>query len=742
MFYHWQHHPKSHKMEPINLGYSLKNIPVANYRTYMKVLIEKVESFIKRIRWKLLFHDKPELAGKGKITYGFKSPNNPEFQKDLAPFENDLHDLVLSVQFEPQRNSFQKQLKKDVRRIQDSPHLLVPADKTTNLYEVSKERYEKLLHESVTKTYRKADDNAKHDIDSEAKLIARKLELDDRIEVFAEREAFITLKDHKENFSSRPQTRLLNPAKSEIGIISKKKLAAINSALRDATEFNQWQSSKDVIEWFNKLPNKSSRKFLKFDIVEFYPSISEELLLKAIEWARSIVPIDSSTVEIIMHSRKSLLFSNGSTWTKKNGETFDVTMGSFDGAEVCELVGLYMLSQLCQVFPKEDMGVYRDDGLGAMEVSGPEGDRARKNVEQIFTENGLKAKVEALTPCTDHLDMNLDLSTGKFWPFRKPNSETLYVNTKSNHPPNVIKQIPESINRRISSLSCDSDTFDNAKPHYEQALRNSGHKPQFEFLEPTPATPLPNQADTPAAKKKRRRNVIWFNPPYNSNVTTDVCRRFIALINKNFPKGPPGSRKAQLRKLFNRNNLKCSYSCMPNMARIIKSHNTRILNPAPSPQSVRSCNCRNPGVNFENCPLKGNCLVEAVIYKATVTAPNKPTMHYIGSTEPPFKQRYSNHNTTFRHVRYRKSTELSNYMWRLKDEGVEGKISWEILQKCIPYKCGTRRCDVCLSEKFQIAQAMRADRTRILNKKSELVSSCRHQRKYRLGTCKELTGIT
>ena len=164
-------------------------------------------------------------------------------------------------------------------------------------------------------------------------------------------------------------------------------------------------------------------------------------------------------------------------------------MGSFDGAEICELVGLYMLSQLCRIFPKEDMGVYRDDGLSAIKASGPEGDRARKEVEQIFIKNGLKAKVEALTPCTDHLDMNLDLTTGKFWPFRKPNSETLYVNTKSNHPPNVIKQIPASINRRISSLSCDTDTFNNAKPHYEQALKVSGHSAQLKFIDPNSPSP-------------------------------------------------------------------------------------------------------------------------------------------------------------------------------------------------------------------------------------------------------------
>ena len=181
---------------------------------------------------------------------------------------------------------------------------------------------------------------------------------------------------------------------------------------------------------------------------------------------------------------------------------------------------------------------------------------------------------------------------------------------------------------------------------------------------------------------------------------------------------------------------------MPNMARIIKSHNAKILNPPPPPQSVRSCNCRKPGDNFENCPLKGNCLVEAVIYKATVTAPSKPVVSYIGSTEPPFKKRYDRHNTSFRHQTYKKDTELSKYMWKLKEEGLEGKISWEVIQKTIPYKCGTRRCDICLSEKFQIAHAMRTDRASTLNKKSELVSACPHQRKFRFGTCKDLAGVT
>ena len=64
-------------------------------------------------------------------------------------------------------------------------------------------------------------------------------------------------------------------------------------------------------------------------------------------------------------------------------------MGSYDGAEVCELVGLYMLDQLKQRFPKDDLGLYRDDGLGVTSRSGREADKARKEITQIFKKHGL-----------------------------------------------------------------------------------------------------------------------------------------------------------------------------------------------------------------------------------------------------------------------------------------------------------------------------------------------------------------
>ena len=75
--------------------------------------------------------------------------------------------------------------------------------------------------------------------------------------------------------------------------------------------------------------------------------------------------ISNKDLEVIMHARKSLLFDKDETWMKKdNDSTFDVTMGSYGGAEVCELVGIYILSTLNEKYSDYQIGLYRDDGLG------------------------------------------------------------------------------------------------------------------------------------------------------------------------------------------------------------------------------------------------------------------------------------------------------------------------------------------------------------------------------------------
>ena len=92
-----------------------------------------------------------------------------------------------------------------------------------------------------------------------------------------------------------------------------------------------------------------------------------ELLNRSISFARSITTISDSVINIIIHSRQSLHFSKTSAWVKKgNNSLFDVTMGSYDGAEVCELVGLDLLNKLSIVIDRSSVGLCRDDGLAAI----------------------------------------------------------------------------------------------------------------------------------------------------------------------------------------------------------------------------------------------------------------------------------------------------------------------------------------------------------------------------------------
>ena len=112
----------------------------------------------------------------------------------------------------------------------------------------------------------------------------------------------------------------------------------INARINSTIKVNQWQNSHSVIDWFQSVNNKSNHMFLSFDIVEFYPSITEDLLDKVIAWAKTIIPIPDNHISIIKHARKSLLFNQETPWVKRNNDTmFDVTMGSFDGAEICNL---------------------------------------------------------------------------------------------------------------------------------------------------------------------------------------------------------------------------------------------------------------------------------------------------------------------------------------------------------------------------------------------------------------------
>ena len=165
-----------------------------------------------------------------------------------------------------------------MKSIKNENRLFVKADKSTNFYKLEATKYNQLLNDNITKTYKKADNNQLSKIDAEAKAITNKLGIDDRVEVTARREAFVTLKDHKDTFANRPTCRLINPSKQEIGKISKQILENINQKLVNATGVNQWKNTASVLQWYKNLPNKRNSAFISFDVVEFYPSITEDLL--------------------------------------------------------------------------------------------------------------------------------------------------------------------------------------------------------------------------------------------------------------------------------------------------------------------------------------------------------------------------------------------------------------------------------------------------------------------------------
>ena len=239
------------------------------------------------------------------------------------------------------------------------------------------------------------------------------------------------------------------------------------------------------------------------------------------------------------------------------------------------------------------------------------------------------------------------------------------------------------MNRRLRSISSNNDVFERSIRTYQQALKESGYDHKLTYEQTTT-----NQEK----RKRRKRNITWYNPPYNCEVKTNIGKTFLKLIDNEFTRTHP------LRKIFNRNTLKISYSCMSNIKRIIDGHNKVTMRKSRDAEKTpeRKCNCRKP----EECPLSGNCLATSVIYQATVTSDNSTKETYVGLTEGAFKVRYANHKTTFNYAEKRNVTELSDSVWQLKEQGTPVNIQWKVLKHALPYKNATKRCTLCLYEKY------------------------------------------
>ena len=267
----------------------------------------------------------------------------------------------------------------------------------------------------------------------------------------------------------------------------------------------------------------------------------------------------------------------------------------------------------------------------------------------------------------------------------------------------VVKQLPDSSNK---------DIFEESAPHFNTILKNSGFHEKIEFNKNQP---------TNQRRKNRQRNIIWYNPPFSKNVKTNIAKKFLNIVKKHFPK------EHKFYKLFNKNNIKISYSCMDNMKKILNSHNKKLLSDKPESTTlpINTCNCRNKTL----CPLDGSCLTSGVIYKAEVINTNTGVQkNYIGLAETPFKTRYSNHLKSFKHKKYENETELSKHVWLLKEQNQNFEIKWSILRKSNSYNPISKSCNLCLTEKLMLI--LEKNKGDLLNKRSEMVSKCRHQNKY------------
>ena len=182
------------------------------------------------------------------------------------------------------------------------------------------------------------------------------------------------------------------------------------------------------------------------------------------------------------------------------------------GAEVCELLEVYLLGKLAPLIGTKNVGLYRDDGLAVIhQTNGPKMDRIRKDIIALFKSEGLSITIDTNLIESDFLDVSFSLEMDKFFPHRKPSNTSLSIHSRSNHPPSIIKQLPSMTNKCISSMSCHENEFNKAKPFYESALKSSGFNYSIKF-----------EAPVENARGNRNGKVIWFIPPYSLNIKSNI----------------------------------------------------------------------------------------------------------------------------------------------------------------------------------------------------------------------------
>ena len=448
-------------------------------------------------------------------------------------------------------------LSNDIKEVKTSKYIWVRSDKSKNIYKIKPSKYQEILKSQITNNYKIDYNNTIEQIDKDTSKFASRLQIEERLGKFKKKEAYILFKDPKPNFENKLPARLINPSKTELGRMSKCIIQNIVNSVKKPNHCNLWENSYETIEWFRGIKNKSKGTFIQFDIIDFYPSITKNLLIDSINYARKYIDITNEQYEIILACRKTVIKNNDSTWVKNGLENFDVPMGGYDSSQIADLVGLYISNMLTRIISPQQSGLYHDEGLLYIPNSnGPLSSSIQKRIIRAFKFLGFRIEISSNIKIVNFLDVTLDLSNNSNKPFIKTNQNPSYINVNSNHPKNIIKQIPKAVNLRIGKLSANEKIFKESSKRYIDALKNSGFKEDFRYLKEDITNEITKENNTYDQKNKnRKRKIIWFNPPFCKLANIDVGKYFLRLIDKHF------KQDNILHKIFNRKTLKISYSC-------------------------------------------------------------------------------------------------------------------------------------------------------------------------------------
>ena len=126
--------------------------------------------------------------------------------------------------------------------------------------------------------------------------------------------------------------------------------------------------------------------------------------------------------------------------------------------------------------------------------------------------------------------------------------------------------------------------------------------------------------------------------------------------------------------------------------------------------------------------MDGNCNVESIIYPAEDTSQTTKET-YIGLCDTSSKLAYRNHTSSFCNEWYKNANKLSKHMWNLKDQNIQYNIKWRKIKHARSYSNVTKKCNLCLWEKYFILCKLEMSS---LNNRNELTSCCRDSRKFLL----------